>query len=175
MSDVLLFRDLKLYPAVPRIERNGKIFVPNPGHAIEEGERLNVYLEIYNLKRDEFGQTAYEIAYRMGWSAPDEIDPSQFEALDLSVENPEEQADYSVKYLIPEKQRKGITAERVPREDQEETAVSVRYLGLSQDDFTYLHINVDRVPAGIHKLSLTIKDLKGEQTVERHVLFRILE
>ncbi len=62
LSDVLLFRDLKSYPAVPYIERNGNIFVPNPGHSIENGEKLNIYLEIYNLVKHAMS-AEYEVSY----------------------------------------------------------------------------------------------------------------
>ena len=41
-----------------------------------------VYLEIYNLRRDEFGQTNFEIAYQMERPEKVGLDPDLFEAID---------------------------------------------------------------------------------------------
>ncbi len=41
--------------------------------------------------------------------------------------------------------------------------------------FTYLNIDVTHVPAGIHRLTVTVRDRKTGQTAERNVLFRVVE
>ena len=57
-----------------------------------------------------------------------------------------------------------------------ETAVTVRYEGDRADDFTYLQIELDRVPSGVHALSVELKDLNSAgQGDERRVLFRVIE
>ena len=54
-------------------------------------------------------------------------------------------------------------------------AVTSRYEGDREDDFTYLQINVARVPVGIYNLTVTVKDVRTEQIAERDVLFRVID
>lgn len=57
-----------------------------------------------------------------------------------------------------------------------ETAVTGRYEGDRADDFTYLQIALDGVPAGVHRLSVELRDLnRAGQGDERRVLFRVIE
>ena len=54
-------------------------------------------------------------------------------------------------------------------------AVTARYEGDREDDFTYLQIDVAQVPVGVHKLTVTVRDVKTGQADERDVLFRAVE
>jgi hypothetical protein len=47
----------------------------------QTGASVFVYLELYNLMRDEFGQTSFEIAYQMERPGEGELNPELFEAL----------------------------------------------------------------------------------------------
>ncbi|MDE2888108.1 MAG: GWxTD domain-containing protein [Gemmatimonadota bacterium] len=46
--------------------KNGLNVVPMPSRTFGTGQNVFVYYEIYNLKRDEFGQTQYRVEYTMG-------------------------------------------------------------------------------------------------------------
>ncbi len=72
LSDVLVYRDQKSHPDAPSFERNGRTFVPNPGHLIEEGERLSVYFEIYNLVQYQ-SSSEYEVSYTI-FEHPEELE-----------------------------------------------------------------------------------------------------
>ena len=64
LSDLLLATDIQTDDLPPTIRHN-LVIHPNPLRLYQTGERVFVYLELYNLKRDEFGQTNFEIAYQM--------------------------------------------------------------------------------------------------------------
>lgn len=69
VSDLLLCREDSLYPSVPKLERDGTEFIPNPGHMYTEGEKLNIYLEVYNLIPFQ-SKYEYEVSY-MIYQRPD--------------------------------------------------------------------------------------------------------
>ncbi len=46
--------------------KNGLNVIPMPSRTFGTGQNVFVYYEIYNLKRDEFGQTQYRVEYTMG-------------------------------------------------------------------------------------------------------------
>ena len=52
--------------------------VANPLRTYHRSEPAFIYLEVYNLERDEFGRTEYEIAYRIGRPEQKKIDPYLF-------------------------------------------------------------------------------------------------
>jgi hypothetical protein len=74
VSDVLLYRDSALHSDIPQIERNGMSFIPNPEHAFAQGEKLNIYLEVYNLIPHQ-SSYEYDVSY-MIYQKPDTTEPS---------------------------------------------------------------------------------------------------
>lgn len=46
--------------------KNGLNVIPMPSRTFGTGQNVFVYYEIYNLKRDDFGQTQYRVEYTMG-------------------------------------------------------------------------------------------------------------
>lgn len=48
-------------------------------------------------------------------------------------------------------------------------------VGSREDDFTYLQIDLSHVPAGVHLLSVRIRDVHNDEAVSRDVLFRVIE
>ena len=141
-------------------------------------------------------RTEYEISYRVGAPRKQEIDPTLFVAVDLADttahvgvelvsrkgsagrEEDEEQTavDYQVRYVLPERNRVSREMREMARAGKGmETAVTARYEGEREDDFTYLQIDVAQVPVGIHKLTVTVRDVQTGLRVERSVLFRVIE
>lgn len=49
-----------------KFAKHGLNVVPMPSRTYGSGQNVFVYYEIYNLKRDEFGQTQYRVEYTMG-------------------------------------------------------------------------------------------------------------
>jgi len=75
----------QIEPIIPFPEgREDLRIVPNPMRTFYRHDPVYIYLEIYNLERNEFGQTRYEITYQLESPNKKGIDPSLFVAVDLS-------------------------------------------------------------------------------------------
>ncbi|MDE2799972.1 MAG: GWxTD domain-containing protein [Gemmatimonadota bacterium] len=83
MSDLLLAQKIELVNPFPE-KRTDLRIAPNPLRAYRAGQLASVYLEIYNLKKDEFGRTQYQIVYSISVPEKAEVDPSMFGAIDLT-------------------------------------------------------------------------------------------
>ena len=131
------------------------------------------------------------MTYSIGAPGKKEIDPALFEAVDLpeagarvEVEEVTERegqfdqervVDYRVRYVLPEKNRVSEKYERRRGGAGRETAVTARYEGDQEGDFIYLNIDVTEMPAGVYKLTVTVKDVQTRQTTMQDELFRIVE
>ena len=208
ISDLLLASQIEAQDSLPEGRTSLKV-VPNPLRTYSPSESVNLYFEIYNLTRDEFGRTEYEVSYQVGWPEKEEIDPALFPGFSegdapeakgyvkIEIMTPEEESDlgfsddivgrgtghkahvvdYRVTYVEPRKkdifeeiQKRGTGGEQVW-----ETAVTARYEGNDRNDLTYMSIDVSRLPIGVYKLIVTVKDLQTGQMAERDVLFRMIE
>ena len=83
MSDLLLAQKIETIDPFPEKRADLRI-APNPLRAYRTGQLASVYLEIYNLKKDEFGRTQYQIVYSISVPDKKEVDPSMFGAIDLT-------------------------------------------------------------------------------------------
>ena len=82
MSDLLLAKKIELVKPFPESRMDLRI-APNPLRAYRTGESASVYLEIYNLKKDEFGRTQYQISYTISVPDQQEVNPAMFGAVAL--------------------------------------------------------------------------------------------
>ena len=179
---------------------------------------------MYNLKRDRYGRTEYEISYRIGRAEQEEINPYLFMAQrlpdgdvhleltrvqarqegesglparlamdedqtptgvfipgryvspDLSGRRREDEMTYRVRYVFPEEDGLASRIKRMGRSKEGvETTITARYEGSREDDFTYLQIDLSHVPAGVHRLSVRIRDVHNDDVVSRDVLFRVID
>lgn len=187
LSDLLIARSIKPTNAFPE-KRTDLQIILNPQHTFNFIEPVFVYLETYNLTQDKFGQTQYDITYRVTNPKQKKIDPALFKAVDLPAtegqteittidpdddftnENTTESIRYHVRYITPKRNLFNNT----PSTDYTTTAITNRYQGTSRDDFTYLQIDIERVPVGIHQLDVTLFDRHSKQTQTKSVLFRIV-
>ena len=187
LSDLLLARNIEPTVAFPE-ERQDLRILPNPTRTYHRSESICIYLEIYNLERNPYGRTKYGISYRLGPPEQEEIDPSLFAAQDLAGMEPQVSVKtaiedlyggegYRVNYVLPKRNRISSRADEgsAGSRRRAETTVSVRYEGDREDDFTYLQIDMAQVPAGIHSLAVTVKDLWTGKAVKRSILLRVIE
>ena len=191
MSDILLARRIEPTAQPPR-SRSDLEIVPNPLRTYKREKPLFLYLEVYNLDRNAFGNTSYEIAYRIGRPDTDEIDPALFVAVDHMGGTPRveietmarpdgrrwdgEEVDYRVRYVLPKQKTVLPELERPRRSgDAAERTVTVQYEGDQEDDLTYLEIDITRVPAGVYRLTVMVRDLASGDRAERETLFRVVE
>lgn len=188
LSDLLIARSIKPKNAFPE-KRTDLQIIPNPQHTFNFIEPVFVYLETYNLTQDKFGQTQYDITYRLTKPQQKKIDPALFKAVDLSEisgqteittidleddftnENNAETIRYQVRYITPKRNQ---LTNNSSIEEYTTTAITNRYQGTKRDDFTYLQIDIERVPVGIHQLDITLYDRNSKQTQTKSVLFRIV-
>ena len=77
MSDLLLAARIETRTPFPE-GRSDLDVVANPLRTYHRSEPAFIYLEVYNLERDEFGRTEYQIAYRIGRPEQKKINPYLF-------------------------------------------------------------------------------------------------
>ncbi|MCY3764685.1 MAG: GWxTD domain-containing protein [Gemmatimonadetes bacterium] len=223
MSDLLLATRIESRTPFPE-GRTDLTIVANPQRTYHRSEPAFIYLEVYNLERDEFGRSEYEISYRLGRPEQKKIDPYLYLAQRLpevgrhlevtreirtsqtgmrrpvrateGEEEPQRGLPVTPPLVVPDyfdKQRKDELTYRVryvfPEEDElssrikekgrtkegAETTITARYEGDREDDFTYLQIDLSHVPAGVHRLSVTVKDMHTDQVASRDEWIRVID
>lgn len=147
--------------------------VPNPLRLYQTDSPLYVYIELYNLLPNSLGTTDFELSYQITWPNENEIAPQLFEALDSDLHMAPKKEWGELHYLIPSEHRMhyGVDAKATLNQD---TRVTIPYMGKRSNDFTYLEIDLSHLPVGVHKLILQSRDLIAEETVKRTALFRIV-
>ena len=185
MSDLLVATDIEMDDPFPERREDLKVAI-NPLHTFYRTESMYIYFEVYNLKQDDFGRTMYEITYRIGRPEEAEVVPERFEAvalaepvgkvrLGIGAVREGGPVEYQIRYVPAERNRVSRSIRKYDK-DTGETAVTVRYEGDRTDDFTYLQIDLDSVPLGVHRLLVELKDLNSDgEGDERRVLFRVIE
>ena len=77
ISDLLLASRIDTRSSFPD-GRSDLDILANPMRTYHRSEPAFIYLEAYNLERNEFGRTEYDISYRIGRPEQKEIDPHLF-------------------------------------------------------------------------------------------------
>ena len=149
MSDLLLATQIETGSPFPE-KRSHLNVVANPLRTYHRSEPAFIYLEVYNLKRDEYGRTEYEISYRIGRPGEEEIDPYLFVAQRLPGDG---DASAAAQVIMTRNEKLEVMRvnEVLDREEDEigdwiketggnrqgtETAITSRYEGSRGDDFT---------------------------------------
>ena len=223
MSDLLLAARIESRTPYPE-GRPDLDIVANPLRTYHRSEPAFIYLEVYNLERDEFARTEYQIAYRIGRPEQKKIDPHLFLAQRLpdggrqlevtreirtresGMRRPERAAEeedepqggipvtppvvipdyfdahrkdevtYRARFVFPDEDELASRIKKMGRNKEGvETTITAQYEGRRGDDFTYLQINLTHVPAGVHRLSVRVRDMHNDHVVSRDTLFRVIE
>ncbi len=82
LSDLLVGSNIQARRMLPE-GRDDLIITPNPVRTFSTSESVFIYLELYDLKRDNFGSTQYEISYTIGKPEVDTLSPTLFASQDL--------------------------------------------------------------------------------------------
>ena len=234
MSDLLLAQRIEMLNDFPEKRADLKI-VPNPLRFYKSGQSAFVYLEVYNLKKDEFGRTQYEIKYDLGVPEKEEVDPSMFGAValkksggllivptaqelaldqgadgassdvldaaaladnlggdteDETFTDPDAEVgeamsggeetlqattvDFEVQYVLAERNQLAESLEKMRKEGtQSGTSISSIYTGDQENDFTFLEIDLAKMPRGIYKLDIIVTDLNQKKQMKRKAVFRV--
>jgi len=201
MSDLLLAQKIEMINPFPE-KRTDLSITPNPLRAYRTGQSASVYLEIYNLKKDEFGRTQYQIVYSISVPGKGEVDPSMFGAIDLTeldgllivtppgqsvtsdasnekaqsgnTQTRKKRANLRVRYVLAERNQMAESLEELRRAGQQSsTSISSVYAGDKSDDFTFLEIDLSKMPRGVYKLEVAVTDLQIKKLVKRRAIFRV--
>ena len=82
LSDLLVGSDIQAKKALPE-SRDDLLITPNPVRTFSPSEPVFIYLELYDLQRDAFGNTQYEISYTIGKPEVDTLSPTLFASQSL--------------------------------------------------------------------------------------------
>ena len=82
LSDLLVGSDIQAKKALPESHDDLHI-TPNPVRTFSSSEPVFIYLELYDLQRDAFGSTQYEISYTIGKPEVDTLSPTLFASQSL--------------------------------------------------------------------------------------------
>ena len=82
LSDLLVGSAIQAKKALPE-SRDDLLITPNPVRTFSPSESVFIYLELYDLKRDDFGSTQYEISYTIGKPEEDTLSPTLFASQSL--------------------------------------------------------------------------------------------
>lgn len=82
-SDLLLANTIQSRTPFPE-KRADLLIKPNPMRTYYRHAPIFIYLEVYNLTQNTFGQTQYEITYQLEPPKKKDIDPAFFVAIDFS-------------------------------------------------------------------------------------------
>ena len=82
LSDLLVGSDIQARNALPQ-DRNDLLITPNPVRTFSPSEPVFIYLELYDLQRNDFGSTQYEISYTIGKPEVDTLSPTLFASQSL--------------------------------------------------------------------------------------------
>ena len=148
-EDKLQISDLELAWQVGEEKTAGKFtkgnlyVVPMPSRTYRKGQSVFVYYEIYNLKKDEFGQTNYKISYTI-----------------TSRDTPGRAGNISRLF-------------RWGTGKREELAITYEQQGAAAQEVEYVELDLgDQVP-GRYSLKVSIIDLNSSETATKDVVFVI--
>ena len=127
--------------------KEGIEVIPNPLRTFGADELLYIYFEIYNLIRDEFGQTDFSVTYRVG--PPD------------------------LRRFSDKRDRKAI-AQLGIGDDRWRISVSTDYRGKEIQEPIYLSVDLSELGPSVHLLSIVVTDRQTGLQAWRETLFRIL-
>ena len=169
LSDLLVANDIQTRNAFPE-HRDDLIITPNPVRTFSRLESIFIYLELYDLQRDNFGRTHYQISYTISKPEVDTVSPALFMSQKILDTLGKTEINRG---QVHHTEAQDLNIERA-QSDVIRT-VTANYEGNREDDFTYLQIDVNQVPEGIYQLTVLAKDEQTEQTDMQHVYFRIVE
>ena len=154
--------------------RDDLIITSNPVRTFSRTESIFIYLELYDLQRDNFGRTHYQISYTISKPEADTVSPELFMSQKVLDTLGKTEIDISVRGQVHHIEAQDLKIERSQDSDVIRT-VTADYEGYKENDFTYLQIDVNQVPAGIYQLTVLARDKLTEQTDRKYVYFRVVE
>ena len=127
-----------------RFARGNWDILPAPSRSFPEGDPLFVYFEIYNLNRDTFGNTRYEVAYEVRSRA-----------------------------LTSKGGRAAALLSRIRRRNGESIEVRYEQVGTETRVADFVELDLGEIQPGTYVVRMDVKDLNSELTASREGVFHI--
>jgi len=126
--------------------RKKDIYVsPMASRSYPLGSRVFAYFEIYNLKRDTFGQTRYKVQYRV------QFNPRNTVGLAGVITS-------------------GIRA--LLRQQKPQVSVTYEQVGTDEEEREYVELDLKKAKPGVNVVEITVQDkVSGEQATREVVFF----
>ena len=153
-SDSLAMSDLELAWAIGEEARfhdkyrKGDVWVmPMPSRSFVNNRSVFVYYEVYNLQRDEFGQTRYKVSYTIQQDV---------------------RSGSSIFGLLSGGFKRLMARNRKPQ-------VAVSYEHVGRDVWEPIHLELDskKMILGLNQVEVEVTDLASGQSVKRKAIFRL--
>ena len=145
LSDILLAASIGEAGSMEKFQKGDIWVVPMPTRTFGKGQKIYIYYEIYNLKRDEFGRTRYKAQYRVRPVSEKSIGDLSVLLSGLST------------LLKSRKPQVSIDYEQVGSGREVETA--------------YFELDLTKTKMGIKALEVTVTDLVSDQSEIREINF----
>ncbi len=147
LSDIQLSWNISENPGDEKFRKGDVWVVPMISRAYQKDQSAYAYYELYNLTRNEFGQTRYRVTYTI--TVEDPIRP--FNLVRSSV---------------------GALARIFQRQDRTQVKVSFDQTGNEQSIAGYFELSLKKVKAGYNRLTVTVEDLNNGQKAAKEIQFR---
>ncbi len=145
MSDVLFAKKIQpLYTALS-VKRTDFEIYPNPLRSFNVSEPVAIFYEIYNLQKNQDGDTRFSIEYQI--SADDKS------------------------YPIWKKMLSGIGLLK----EKGQVATSYIYTGQNTTEVQYQHFKLDESIAGKVKLTINVTDLNADKRITKETIFTVIK
>ncbi|MBT5829929.1 MAG: GWxTD domain-containing protein [Candidatus Latescibacteria bacterium] len=152
-DDVLRMSDIELAFVVAPTRSDGQFVkdglnvVPMSSKAFRRDQNAYVYFEVYNLKRNEFGQTRYGVEY--------------------TVRTYQDRA-------APVRILRGLGRLLRLVEDDQQVVIAYEQVGGKVDDRAYVELDLRASDVGEQLIVVKVTDMLTEQEVEKEILFKIV-
>lgn len=151
-QDQLMMSDIELAFWVSPTEETGPFVkrglkvIPMASKSFRKGQNAFVYFEVYNLKRDGFGQTKYRVEYT-------------FRAHE--------------KGGIPVKVLRGVGRVLRLKDKTKEIEIAYEQTGDALEDMAYVELDLSEVEPGDQEVRVAVTDLLSDQTARKEIVFGI--
>ncbi len=146
-SDIELAFSMSPVEGVGPFVKHGLEIIPMSSRAFRDDQNAFVYFEIYNLTRDEFGQTQYRVEYKLR-SYEDRSAPARV------------LRGFGRLFRIVEK--------------DQEVVIAYDQMGDKLDEVAYVELDLAQTRPGGQKVQVTVTDLLTERKVSKEIRFEIV-
>jgi hypothetical protein len=145
ISDIQLASSIADTGSIGQFQKGDIWIIPMPTRVYRQKQKVHAYFEIYNLKKNEFGQTRYKAQYR--------VRSSDMPAIGVF----------------------GAVSSRLRslfRSKKPQVSVTYEQAGTSASEHEYVEIDLAKAKPGVNVLEVAIEDLVGGEKQAREIRFR---